>query len=78
MSAATQYQPARTIEDLRTRALEITAKIRELQEEQLDTISRYLRGLPTRRLASDARTQIRELEEQLDLLVAEYIDRRRI
>lgn len=79
MQSATQNAvPPRQIDNLRAEALDIVNKLRVLQEEQLDTISRYLRSLPTRRLASDVRKEIEALEERLDLIIAEYIDRRRI
>jgi len=76
--AASTHPNPRKIDNLRAEALLIVAQIRLLQEEQLDTITRYFRGLPTRRLASDVRKEIANLEEKLDLIIAEYIDRRRI
>lgn len=62
----------RKVEDLRAEAIAILKRIRDLQAQQLDVYTKYLYDLPTHTLASDVSQEIRNHEEQLDLLIAEY------
>ena len=69
---ALQESSIRKVEDLRAQAEQLIKRLRALQEKQLDAYSRYLFDLPTNTLASDYTREIRSIEEQLDLLMAEY------
>lgn len=71
------YNP-RKIQDLRAEARRIQERLMALYTESLDTIDRYLYGLPITRLDSDIRKEVADLNEQLDLIISEFNDRRRI
>lgn len=76
-ASRTDFDP-RKIVDLRQAAVEIVESIRLLQETQLDTYTRYLYGIDTNVPACDYNDHIATLKDRLDLIVAEYLDRRRI
>ncbi|HRI58357.1 MAG TPA: hypothetical protein PK228_01495 [Saprospiraceae bacterium] len=71
------YNP-RTIDDLRAEALRLHKRLMELQTEYAETIICYINDLRHNRLISDIRREVDEINDKLDLLLAEYMDRRRI
>lgn len=68
----------RKIDDLRHEALRIRKCISDLEAEWHDAIIRHMRKERLRRTPTAIRREINDLDERLTLIVAEYLDRRRI
>lgn len=71
------YKPS-TISDLRKEALRLHNRLMELQQEYAETIICYINDIRHDRLISDIRREVDDINDKLDLLLAEYMDRRRI
>lgn len=75
-------QPAATdirkTDDLHSLALNIRREITQLQADLDVLYERRMQGLTKTTGAGDIRDRIADLEHQLDLIIAEYLDHRRI
>lgn len=79
MSTHATAPDPRKIEDLRQRACEIRDEICRHQLAWYEAVTQQLHRLPSKRqLPCDLRREINELDEQLSLIISEYLDRRRI
>lgn len=65
-------------DNLRRRAIQIRDEICRLQLEWYEAVTQQLHRLNSSKSPSTIRRKIEELEEQLDLVLAEYRDFRRI
>lgn len=70
-------QPTK-IENLKREALEIRKEILSLQNQWYDAVTRRIFELYVPRPACDIAREIEALQEKLDFVIAEYLDRRRI